>query len=142
MPSCTGRSKLKSESTSSQAMAPSHSSSSHHSHSGRYQPRPPKVRMKLSRYSVRGASHSSGTDATFCVRWLVTESSSTDPLAASDSQRRYGCFPASLPSRSLPPTAGGVSQASAAHEAAKPLKSHDQKTICSCAAKYGSTTSG
>src|SRR5881396_2302141 len=101
MPSCTGRSKLKSESTSSQAMAPSHSSSSHHSHSGRYQPRPSKVRMKLSRYSVRGASQSSGTDATFCVRWLVTASSSTDPVAASDSQRRYGGFAAALSSRSV-----------------------------------------
>src|SRR6267143_133857 len=123
-------------------MAPSQSSSSHHSHSGRYQPRPSKVRMKLSRYSVRGASHSSGTDATFCVKWLVTASSSTDPVAASDSQRKYGCFAASLSSNSLSTAEGGVSQASAAHKAAKPVKSQDQKTTCSCAAKYGSTTNG
>src|SRR5216117_2483113 len=142
MPSCTGRSKLKSESTSSQAMAPSHSSSSHHSHSGRYQPRPSKVRMKLSRYSVRGASQSSGTDATFCVRWLVTASSSTEPVAASDSQRRYGGFVAALSSRSVSTAEGGVSQASAAQEAAKPVNSQDQKTTCSCAARYGSTTNG
>src|SRR2546422_10890516 len=98
--------------------------------------------MKLSRYSVRGASQSSGTDATFCVRWLVTASSSTDPVAVSDSQRGYGGFAAAFSSSRLSPAEGGVSQASAAHKAAKPVKSHDQKTTCSCAAKYGSTTNG
>src|SRR2546427_7387052 len=142
MPSCPGGSKLKAKSTGAPARPPSHSSSSHHSHSGRYQPRPSKVRMKLSRYSVRGASQSSGTDATFCVRWLVTASSSTEPVAASDSQRRYGGFVAALSSRSGSTRDGSVRQASAAQEAAKPVNSQDQRTTCSCAARYGSTTNG
>jgi len=73
---------------------------------------------------------------------LVTASSSTDPVAASDSHRGYGCLAAALSSISLSPPEGGVSQASAAQVAAKPVKSQDQKTTCSCAAKYGSTTNG
>src|SRR2546422_5953132 len=78
----------------------------------------------------------------FCVRWLVTASSSTDPVAASDSQRRYGGFVAALSLRSVSTAEGGVSQASAAQEAAKPGNSQDQRTTCSCAARYGSTAKG
>src|SRR2546422_6433493 len=74
----------------------------------------------------------------FCVRWLVTASSSTDPVAASDSQRRYGGFVAALSSRSVSTAEGGVSPASAAQEAAKPGNNQDQRTTRSCAARDGS----
>ena len=52
-----------------------------------YQPLPSKQRMNVSRYSVSGTIHSSGTDATLVVMWLLTASSRTEPVAASAHHR-------------------------------------------------------
>src|SRR6185295_10750951 len=64
-------------------------------HARAYQPlfarAPPtsKTRMKESRYSTSGTIHTKGTEATFCVIWLVTASSISEPRADSVSQSRY-----------------------------------------------------
>ena len=42
------------------------------------------ARMKLTRYSASGSTHRNGTLAMFCVTWLVTASSITEPIAESD----------------------------------------------------------
>src|SRR5580704_1869027 len=42
-----------------------------------------KHRIKLSRYRLRGTTHSSGIGTRFCVKWLVTASSSVEAHAAS-----------------------------------------------------------
>ena len=54
-----------------------------------YQPVLSKHRMNVSRYSASGATHSSGTAATFCVMWLDTASSRIEPVAASVHQRSW-----------------------------------------------------
>src|SRR5688572_7802230 len=115
-----------------------------HSHSGRYQPLPSKVMMKLARYSVSGASHSSGTAATFCVRWLVTASSSTEPVADSASHRVTVDL-SNLNDASSLATSGslrGVRHATIAHSSAKAANSQDQALTCWPAARKGSTTKG
>src|SRR4051812_29297935 len=96
-------------------MTPSAASTTGQIARGRYQPCPSNVRMKLRRYSVSGASQSSGTDATFCVRWLVTASNSADPVADSPIQRRYGDFESSEVEDRCCEASGGVNQATAAH---------------------------
>ena len=45
------------------------------------------ARMKLTRYSARGSTQRNGTLEMFCVMWLVTASSITDPMA----DRRSHC---------------------------------------------------
>src|SRR5258706_7593063 len=45
--------------------------------------------MKDSRYNTSGTIQTKGTEATFCVMWLVTASSISEPKAESASQRRY-----------------------------------------------------
>src|SRR5688572_31814073 len=42
--------------------------------------------MKLTRYSASGSTHRKGTLEMFCVMWLVTASSITEPIAESASQ--------------------------------------------------------
>src|SRR5690242_13903950 len=44
----------------------------------RYQRELSKHRMKLSRYNASGRTHSNGSGATFCVRWVVTASNAAD----------------------------------------------------------------
>ena len=39
--------------------------------------------MKVTRYSASGSTQRKGTLAMFCVMWLVTASSITEPMAAS-----------------------------------------------------------
>ncbi len=49
-----------------------------------YQPRPPRpsnASTKVSRYSDSGSTQRKGTDAMFCVMWLVDASSITEPSA-------------------------------------------------------------
>src|SRR5258707_15063988 len=46
-----------------------------------------KHRMKLRRYRLSGATHSSGIGATFWVRWLVVASRSVDAHPASPTHR-------------------------------------------------------
>ena len=44
-----------------------------------------KARMKVTRYSASGSTHRNGTLEMFCVMWLVTASSITEPIAESAS---------------------------------------------------------
>ena len=69
---------------------PTSSASSGSTNSGReYQPLLPrpletsKTRMNDSRYSTSGTIHRNGTEATFCVMWLVHASSISEPSADS-----------------------------------------------------------
>jgi hypothetical protein len=94
---------------------------------------------------VSGASQSSGTAATFCVRWLVTASSSTEPVAESASQRAQGLLSSPEAASS---TAGaavaslGVSHATPAHSSAKAAKSHDQRAVWPAPPRLGSSRNG
>ena len=99
--------------------------------------------MKVARYSVSGTSQRSGTEATFCVRWLVTASSITDPVAESASHHtksRLATGAASLAAASA--AARGVRHASAAQRSAKAPKSQDHALTCWRPARYGSTSTG
>src|ERR1041385_8248380 len=64
-----------------------------HANFGRYQLRPSKAMMKVSRYRVRGASQRSGIEATFCVRWFVVARRSTEPVAESASHSPISRLP-------------------------------------------------
>ncbi len=59
--------------------------------SRRYQRPPSKHRIKLSRYSASGSTHSRGMGAMSSVRWLVMDISSTVGRAANATQRRRAC---------------------------------------------------
>src|SRR5439155_21345213 len=125
------------------AMATSATSSSGHRKRGWYHPFPSKAMMKVARYRLSGTSQRSGTDATFCVKWLVTASSSTDPVAESPSHQAYSAFATgAAASISLTAAARGVRQATAAHSSANAAKSHDHRLTCSRAANTGSTKNG
>src|SRR5437867_8333042 len=127
----------------SHAMATSATSSSGHRKRGWYHPFPSKAMMKVARYRLSGTSHRSGTDATFCVRWLVTASSSTDPVAESASHQAKRAFAIGAASVVSPEgAAAGVSHESAAHISAKTTKSHDHALTCSLAGRNGSSANG
>jgi hypothetical protein len=99
--------------------------------------------MKVSRYSVSGASHRSGTAATFCVMWLVTASSSTEPVAESASQSAIrDALTGSAFACASSMRIRGVRQATPAQSSAKSAKSHDHSLTWSPAARNGSITKG
>src|SRR5687768_14341880 len=68
-----------------QAIAGSSSGSSARYTGRTYQRGWSKARMKLTRYSASGSTHRKGTLEMFCVMWLVTASSITEPIADSAS---------------------------------------------------------
>jgi len=96
--------------------------------------RPSKARMNVRRYRVSGASHSSGMAATFCVRWLVTASSTTEPVVESASQcstspqRGGGAAGAAA---TAPGAGAALRRASKAQASANTPNSHDQPSTCS-----------
>ncbi len=57
----------------------------------RYQRSLSKHSTKLNRYSTSGSSHRKGIAAMFCVMWLVTASSSHEPVADSSSHSAWRC---------------------------------------------------
>src|SRR3954471_20334971 len=99
--------------------------------------------MNVARYSVSGTSQRSGTEATFCVRWLVTARSITEPVAESASHHaksRFATGAAWLAAATV--ATRGVREASAAQRSAKAPKSHDHALTCWRPARYGSTSTG
>ncbi len=109
------------------AITPSAAAAAASSTSRGYQRLLSKHRMNVSRYSVSGTIHRSGTAAMFCVMWLVTVSSRTLPVAASASHsmlaRQEGGLP--IASASVASAAGAtpdvrpLRHAIAAHSSAK-----------------------
>src|SRR5689334_11173104 len=125
-------------------MAPSATSTSGHRKRGWYQLLPSKAMMNVARYSVSGTSHRSGTEATFWVMWLVTASSSTEPMAESASHQAKSARATGASSAAVGATllARGVRQATTAHRNANASKSHDHTFTCWPALRKGSTTNG
>ena len=92
---------------------------------------------------MSGTSHSSGTAATFCVRWLVTASSSTEPVADSASHSSHGLRSSAAVASSGDSIAWrGVIQAIAAQASAKAANSHDHTCTCCTPPRNGSTMNG
>src|SRR6185503_8149657 len=105
-----------------------------------------KHKMKLSRYKLNGATHSSGIGATFCVKWLVTASNRIEAQAASPIHKNVS---ASVGADASPAAFSGAGstpsllrQAAATHTAANAANPHDHVTAWLCRAIRGSTSVG
>src|SRR5688500_3642180 len=104
-----------------------------------------KARMKLARYSASGSTHRKGTLEMFCVMWLVTASSITEPMAESASQRIWieaggGAVAVSRAVCGSAPL--HEAQAVAAQSNAKPANSNDHPQPSCGTSNAGSKSSG
>src|SRR5260221_13781020 len=100
--------------------------------------------LKVGRYGVSDTRQSGGPEATFCVRWLVTASSTPEPVAESASHHAYSRFAGAAASGSACACTAvcGVRQATTAQSSANAANSHDHRLTCSRAANTGSTKNG
>src|ERR1019366_3982529 len=105
-----------------------------------------KHRMKLSRYKLKGTTHSNGIGATFCVRWLVTANNSMEAQAAkpihSNLSAAVGAGAPEVEGWRTGSTPSLLRHAASTHTAANAAKPQDQATAWLCSAIRGSTNVG
>src|SRR4030095_11787959 len=96
-----------------------------------------------------GTTHSSGTDATFCVMWLLTASSMTDPVAASAHHRSWRASVGRASSTATDcvcadatPTPLRLDHAATAASATNSAYPTDHASACTRVATHGSSRKG
>ena len=102
------------------------------------------ARMKLIRYSASGSTQRNGTLEMFCVMWLVTASSITEPMAESSSHCSWDFPGTGEPAITLCSTSTPFidSHAVAAHSTANPANRNDQPQPSVVRSNAGSNSTG
>src|SRR3990167_5332370 len=102
--------------------------------------------MKLARYSASGSTHRNGTLAMFCVMWLVTASSITEPIAESASHHSWTARAGAAAAASRVPSCAGAplreDAAVAPQSTTSTAYSADQPQPSCLRSKNGSNRSG
>ena len=103
-----------------------------------------KATMKLSKYAARGTIQSSGMDAMFSPRWLVTAQSSMEAQAGRSIQRSEVFDSGAAALFGIGGVAGlrRCCRASAPQSAAKMQKPASHTKACERKASFGSTMDG